>query len=145
MTRRRNARATLRPFMAQPRRTRIVVWAATMLALSVALSLVWTVLLARRSGRVVTERCGPEFCLRVAEGVRDHGLFSSEQRYEIWITRRGSPDYGYVLHHSFAWTDFDTDKTIRACRVEWTADGVTLLEPSGQRVFVPARLYERGR
>jgi hypothetical protein len=85
------------------------------------------------------------FCLRVAEGQKSHGLFSSEQLYEIWITRRGSPDYGYVVHHSFAWRDFDTNKTIRACKVAWSADGVTLLEPTGQQLFVPKKMYEAGR
>ena len=131
--------------MAVSRRTRVAGFLALVLAMSFTLSLVWTLVLGLPGGHVVMESCGTGFCLRVAEGIYQRGLFSSEQRYEIWITRKGSPDYGYVLHHSFAWTDFDTNKTIRGCRVAWTAEGVTLLEPSGQTVFVPAALYERGR
>lgn len=83
--------------------------------------------------------------MRVAEGITSYGLFSTEQLYEVWITRAGSPDYGYVVHHSFGWQDFDTDKTIRASRVEWSPDGVTLIEPTGQRLFVPEKLYRSGR
>ena len=115
------------------------------LAISLTLSLAWTALLAARSGKVVLEDCDLSYCLRVAEGHKSYALFSVEQRYEIWVTRRGSPDYGYVVHHSFAWHDFDTNVTIRASRVEWSPAGVTLLEPTGQSLFVPARLYEGGR
>jgi hypothetical protein len=103
------------------------------------------VLLSSRSKAVILESCNASFCLRVAEGQTSYGLLSTEQRYEVWITRRGSPDYGYVVHHSFAWNDFDTNKTIRACKVAWSPDGVTLLEPTGQQLFVPKKMYERGR
>jgi hypothetical protein len=126
-------------------KVRVLLLGALVLAMSVALSLVWTVLLGARSGKVILENCQGDFCLRVAEGSYHRGLFSSEQRYEVWITRRGSPDYGYVLHHSFAWNDWDTNVTIRACKIEWSTLGVTLLEPTGQSVFVPRKFYEQGR
>lgn len=116
-----------------------------MLAVSLSLSAVWTTLLATRSRKVIFENCSSGFCLRVAEGIKSYGIFSSEQLYEIWITRAGAPDYGYVVHHSFAWRGFDTDATIRACKVEWSPAGVTLLEPTGQRLFVPENLYRGGR
>ena len=119
--------------------------AALLIATSFTLSLLWTFLLGARSGKVILENCQGAFCLRVVEGIHDRGLFSAEQRYEIWITRAGSPDYGYVLHHSFGWNDWDTNRTIRACRVEWSPQGVSLREPTGQSVFVPSTLYERGR
>jgi hypothetical protein len=35
--------------------------------------------------------------------------------------------------------------TIRKSKVTWSPDGVTLLEPSGQRVFVPYALYKDAR
>lgn len=128
--------------MAQPRRAWFIL--AT-LAMSVTLSFAWTVLLATRSGKVIFQDCNPSYCLRVAEGSKSYSFISSEQRYEIWFTRRGSPDYGYVVDHSFGWHDFDSNVTIRASKVEWSADGVTLIEPSGQRLFVPRQLYEGGR
>ena len=116
-----------------------------MLGSSFTLSLVWTLLLSGRSKRVILENCDASFCLRVAEGSKSYGLLSTEQLYEIWLTRRGSPDYGYVVNHSFAWNGFDTSKTIRACKVTWSTGGVTLLEPTGQQLFVPRKMYERGR
>jgi hypothetical protein len=127
------------------RRVRLLLVGAATLALSLALSAVWTTLLATRSKRVVLNSCDSSFCLRVAEGITSYGFFSTEQLYEVWITRAGSPDYGYVVHHSFAWQSFDTEATIRACKVEWSPDGVTLLEPTGQRLFVPQKLYRSGR
>lgn len=126
-------------------RARFVLFGALALLVSLALSAVWTTLLASRSQREIFKSCSPSFCLRVAEGITSYGLFSTEQLYEVWITRAGSPDYGYVVHHSFGWQDFDTDKTIRASRVEWSPDGVTLIEPTGQRLFVPEKLYRSGR
>lgn len=126
-------------------RARFLVLGAVVLALSLALSAVWTTVLGARSQKEIFRSCSPSFCLRVAEGIKSYGLFSTEQRYEVWITRAGSPNYGYVVHHSFGWQDFDTDKTIRASRVEWSADGVTLIEPTGQRLFVPEKLYRSGR
>jgi hypothetical protein len=131
--------------MTTSRRARFLLLGAAVLATSLALSVVWTTLLASRSQKVIFKSCDPSFCLRVAEGIKSYGIFSSEQLYEVWITRAGSPDYGYVVHHSFAWQDFDTNATIRACKVEWSPAGVTLLEPTGQRLFVPENLYRSGR
>lgn len=129
----------------RPGRPRFLRLAALVLALSVPLSLLWSIVLGSRSGQLLLEDCAGSFCLRVVEGEYHRALFSSEQRYEIWITRQGSPDYGYVLEHSFAPRDEDTNVTIRACKIAWSAEGVTLLEPTGQSVFVPRALYERGR
>jgi len=131
--------------MTLSRRARLLLLAVLVLALSLALSAVWTTLLATRSKKVIFQSCDPSFCLRVAEGITSYGIFSTEQLYEVWITRAGSPDYGYVVHHSFAWQDFDTNATIRACKVEWSPAGVTLIEPTGQRLFVPQKLYRSGR
>lgn len=127
------------------RALRLGLLAGAVVAGSVVLSLVWTLLLGARSQKVILEDCSSSHCLRVAEGIKSYGLFSTEQLYEVWITRAGSPDYGYVVHHSFAWEGFDTNATIRACKVEWSPAGVTLVEPSGQRLFVPEKLYSKGR
>jgi hypothetical protein len=131
--------------MAQARRARFIILSALVLGASVTLSFVWTVLLAWRSGKVILQDCDPSYCLRVAEGSKSYSLVASEQRYEIWITRRATPDHGYIVDHSFAFNDFDSNVTIRASKVEWSPDGVTLIEPTGQRLFVPERLYEGSR
>ena len=131
--------------MTLPARARFLLLGAGVLALSLSFSVVWTVLLGARSKKVILHSCDSSNCLSVAEGIKSYGLFSTEQLYEVWITRRGSPDYGYVVHHSFAWLGFDTDATIRACKVEWSPLGVTLIEPTEQRLFVPQKLYQRGR
>lgn len=131
--------------MATSRGARPLLLLGGVIAGSVLLSGVWTLLLGARSQKVILEDCSSGYCLRVAEGIKSYGVFSTEQLYEVWITRAGSPDYGYVVHHSFAWEGFDVDATIRACKVEWSPAGVTLLEPSGQRLFVPEKLYSKGR
>jgi hypothetical protein len=126
-------------------RTRFLLLGALVLALSLTLSAVWATVLATRSQKVILQNCEPRYCLRVAEGITSYGIFSTEQLYEVWVTRSASPEYGYVVHHSFAWQDFDMNATIRACKVEWSPAGVTLIEPTGQRLFVPETLYRSGR
>jgi hypothetical protein len=120
---------------------RSVLW---LTALSTLL-LAWTLFLGSRSMKVLLRRCEGGYCLRVAEGAMAYGLLYAKQRYEIWITREVSTDYGYMLDHSFGFSDFDTEKTISASRVTWSDAGVTLIEPSGQSVFVPKHLYQGGR
>lgn len=132
--------------MASSRRAQLVFVTALIIGGSLGLSLIWTTLLCSRSKRVVFESCDAGFCLRVAEGMLERRLLgSNEQLYEVWLTRRGSPDYGYVVHHSFGWHGFDQEATIRASKVEWASAGVTLTEPSGQTLFVPFNLYAGGR
>lgn len=106
---------------------------------------IWTLVLSSRSKKELLRDCHAGYCLRVAEGITSYSLFVVKQRYEVWITREVSPGYGYVLDHSFAFTDFDTAVTIRGSKVEWSDAGVTLVEPSGQSVFVPRSVYEGGR
>ncbi len=130
--------------MTQPGRTRAIVLLLAVVLSSLTLSAVWTFLLGLRSQRVVLESCSPAFCLRVAEGITSYG-FSTKLYYEVWITRRQSPDHGYVVDHSFGAHGSSTESAIRASSVEWSDSGVTLREPSGQTLFVPKRLYEGGR
>jgi hypothetical protein len=123
-----------------------LLWLLATLALALLFGFGWALWLDARSGKVIFQDCNDGFCLRVAEGSTQHGLLSNEQLYEIWITRQHSPDYGYVLHHSFAFAgSFDDAVTIRKSKVTWSPEGVTLLEPSGQRVFVPSALYRDTR
>jgi hypothetical protein len=118
-----------------------VLWLAT----SVMLSLIWTVLIGWRSGKVLFKDCHDGHCLQVLEGFTSHHFLDFEQHYEVWVTREGG-SYGYELDHSFAYHEgLDDLATIRACRVAWADDGVSLIEPAGQRVFVPKHVYLGGR
>jgi hypothetical protein len=127
------------------RRVQIVFFAALIFGASLVLSLIWTALLCSRSERVVFKTCNSEFCISIVEGEVERRLLSSQQLYELWLTRSNEPDYGYSVRHSFAWNGFDHDATIRDSKVEWSNTGMTLTEASGQQLFVPRRLYERGR
>jgi hypothetical protein len=118
---------------------------ALFFVLSLALAGVFTLLLGLRSGTVLLRDCQGDYCLQVREGSVDYLVLAPRRRHEIWLTRRAASDYGYALDHSFAPTALDLEPTIRACKVEWSDAGVTLVEPSGQRVFVPRRVYEGGR
>jgi hypothetical protein len=131
--------------MSSPRRIQLLFWGALTLGLSCLFSLVWLTLLYSRSNAIVLESCDASYCVRVVEGLTERRLLTSEQLYELQLSRKGSPDYGYVVRHSFAWHGFDTAATIRASKIEWSSAGMTLTEPTGQSLFVPQKLYAGGR
>lgn len=127
------------------RRVQVVFFVALIFGASLGLSLIWTAIWCSRSERVVFKTCNSDYCVSVVEGAVERRLLSSQQLYELWLTRRNEPDYGYTVRHSFGWNGFDHDATIRDSKVEWSNAGMTLTEPSGQQLFVPQKLYSRGR
>ena len=81
-----------------------------------------------------------DYCLAVVER-RDLRLFVVpyvDHHHEIWIGRGPQPSYGYAVDHSF-------HGDIDGSSAEWAEDGVTFVEPSGQRLFVPADAFTGGR
>jgi len=118
----------------QVRVLRFTLVGAAWLCFGFALNLVWTC--AR--GKVSFESCDSAYCVTVRERRCLLASFCANEAHDVWITRRGNPDYGYVVTHSFV-------DDVRTVRVEWQAAGVTLLEPSGQTTFVPSKLYTGGR
>jgi hypothetical protein len=68
---------------------------------------------------------------------RDHFLFIG----------RGSdaPGYGHYLSHTVHNGYEDITDYIDRSSVEWTAEGISYIEPSGHRVFVPKAMFTGGR
>jgi hypothetical protein len=61
---------------------------------------------------------------------------------------RGSPGYGHEVRYSFHPSVDDNgalDRHLHKCTVVWAPEGVTLAEPDGHRLFVPAAAYVGGR
>jgi hypothetical protein len=110
------------------------------------------------SNRVVWQTCQPgdinyesfdPYCLSVIEGSLDwqSSLFSPPRRYRLFVGRgTEAPGYGYEVEYSFPLAPRDDpDGYIRESKVQWTKEGVTFEEPSGQRLFIPKRLFIAGR
>lgn len=92
------------------------------------------------------ESYGP-YSVYVLEGPRNWGALDFPRRHRLVIARAGDspPTYGHMLDYSFHAMGADMDSHIRQSTAEWTPDGVTFVEASGHRLFVPKRLFVGGR
>jgi hypothetical protein len=88
-----------------------------------------------RRGDAIAENCAEDYCATIRE--RGSASFCSPGDHELWITRRGNPDYGHVVRHSFA--------DVASVRFSWGAEGLRCVETSGRELFVPRMLYQGGR
>lgn len=65
--------------------------------------------------------------------------------YLLWIDQANSPpSHGHEKQYQFA-EYVDVESHIDRCTVEWNPEGVTFLEPTGHRVFVPKNAFIGGR
>ncbi|WP_407572517.1 hypothetical protein [Deinococcus altitudinis] len=69
------------------------------------------------------------------------------KRYQLFVGRALDFDhtYGYRLDYSFHSQSTTTQTAIGQVHAVWSASGVTLIEESGQRVFIPQDLFTGGR
>lgn len=120
---------------------------------SFLLAVMFTVLLTRASDRVIWQACQPEsvqydssgYCLYVGEGSLDWSRFpyTVNRRYYLVIGR--TPIYGHLKEYSFTAIFDDIETYIKKSQVEWTVEGLTFIEKSGHRLFVPKQLFMGGR
>lgn len=90
---------------------------------------------------------GPYY-LTVAEADPDwRGFpFSFRRHYMVFVgIEAGKPTYGHEVDHSFNNGLEEPDGYIRSCTVCWSRDGVTLSEPDGHALFIPASAFTGGR
>jgi len=107
------------------------------------------------SNRVVAKWTQPEtidyksfgpYELYVMEGGLNWTLFGTERRYYLFIGRaEGEPSHGHAIDYSFHPGGTDLAAHIQASKVEWSDDGVTFVEASGHRLFVPKKMFIGGR
>jgi hypothetical protein len=88
------------------------------------------------------------YCLSVIEGPRRWiNPANLERTHYIFIGRgTDAPSYGlYLDFNFFGYGKAETDAHIAASKVEWNTDGVTFIEASGRRLFIPAAAFTGGR
>ncbi|HZY85273.1 MAG TPA: hypothetical protein VFE78_10615 [Gemmataceae bacterium] len=138
------------------RRALLVVSLAALIA--VPLSGAATVWLNRPSHRVVVELPQPAgldyksfgpYSVYVLEGARDWSSpLALPMRYSVVVARSGMapPDYGHALAYSFhPGFDEDAEAHMRNSTAEWVPEGVTFVETSGHRLFIPVKMFVGGR
>lgn len=110
----------------------------------------------RPTGRVLWQDCQPAtftldntepYCLAVLEGGLNWRFLplARVRQHTVFVGRGSEISYGhytdYSLHVTGSTPLFDPAQLM----ADWTAEGVTLIEPSGHRLFIPAAAYEGGR
>ncbi len=66
--------------------------------------------------------------------------------YQIFVGRgTHAPAYGHYVQFPFHPYSDGLETYIRNCKVEWAADGVTLISESGHRLFIPKAMFIGGR
>jgi len=74
-----------------------------------------------------------------------HIPFSMKRNYFIYVGKEKIKiTYGHVKNYSFEYHQ-DIQKYLETCQVAWTSDGVTFIEPSGHKLFIPVGSFSGGR
>ncbi|MGY2894863.1 hypothetical protein [Deinococcus sp. UYEF24] len=85
--------------------------------------------------------------LTINESGIDWTTLPFSRRYQVFIGRAADTDqtYGYRLDYSFHPRSAEGQPATSQVRAAWSTSGVTLIEESGQRVFIPQALFTGGR
>jgi len=69
-----------------------------------------------------------------------------EPAYEVFVGHGpDTPSYGHSVRYSFHPGYTNPETHIRSSKVEWSADGVTFIEGTGHRLFIPKAMFVGGR
>ena len=138
--------------MAKSRRLRV---ALLILGLSSVISCATTWLLNSKSNRVISQWHQPQevdyksfdpYSFSVIEGAIDWKDLSFPRRHCLFIGRgTDAPSYGHYFDYTFHPGSEDIDEYIGRSSVEWSANGLTFIEASGHRLFVPKAMFIGGR
>jgi hypothetical protein len=125
------------------------------LVLSVPLSCCTTAALHWKSDRVIKQWCQPKeidyqsfdpYCLSVVEGSREWSNLEFPRRHYLFIGRgTAAPGYGHYLDYTFHPGYEDVDAHVARSSVEWSPEGVTFIEATGHRLFIPKAMFIGGR
>ena len=123
--------------------------------LSVFLSFVVTIVMNAPSHRVIKQWHQPKevdykshdpYTVSVIEGAIDWNNLSFPRRHYLFIGRGAdAPSYGVYLDHTFQAGFEEVDVYIGQSTVEWTPEGLTFVEASGLRLFLPKARFIGGR
>lgn len=125
------------------------------LALSLPLSCCATAALHWKSDRVVKQWCQPKevdyqsydpYCLSVVEGSREWLKPEFPRRHYLFVGRgTEAPGYGHYKEYSFHPGGAAIDDHVGRSTVVWNQDGVTFIEATGHRLFIPKEMFIGGR
>ncbi|MEW6492384.1 MAG: hypothetical protein AB1589_07715 [Cyanobacteriota bacterium] len=109
--------------------------------------------LTRASDRIIWQSCQPEslkndsygYCLYVGEGGLDWSRFPYTLNRKYYLVISVTPTYGHYKEYSFTSELEDVDTYVKESKVEWSAEGLTFIEKSGHRLFVPRKWFSKGR
>ncbi len=124
---------------------------------AVPLTCLSTCLLNWPSDRVIQQWAQPPtidyqsfdpYTLSVIKGRRKWNVLSLESHYCYYIfigSSTEAPEYGHYHDYSFSPGPEDIETHIKASKVEWNDDGLTFIEASGHRLYVPKKMFIGGR
>ena len=69
-------------------------------------------------------------------------ILSPYHQYEVWVG--WDPSYGHATEYGFHTRNANADY-FEQCRTEWSPEGVTLIEPTGHKLFIPKDAFIGGR
>ncbi|MBA7610011.1 hypothetical protein ES703_17214 [subsurface metagenome] len=85
------------------------------------------------------------YTLAVVEGARDWATLGWPRRHYIFVGRSNDvPDSGHYLAYTFH-PDNGNKEHIKKSLVEWDEDGVTFIEATGHKLFIPKKMFIGGR
>jgi hypothetical protein len=144
-------------------RTQIIVAAVAGFGVAALLALIAAAIIAnqlRPTNTVVWQTCQPDsvmyddfdpYCLSVVEGAADMQFvpFRMGRVHYLFVGRgTGAPSYGHYVAYTPQYVHFapaDLADYLTEAAVEWEADGLTFVEPSGHRLYIPAEMFTGGR
>ncbi len=99
-----------------------------------------------RQPKDIDYRSFDPYTLSVIEGAVDWYKLPFARRHYLFVGRGSdAPDYGHYLDYRFTRGYGDTDAHIAKSTVEWKPDGITFVEASGHRLFIPKAMFVGGR
>ena len=136
-------------------KTRWVIVFLVSACFGILVSCVATWFMNARSDRIVKQWHQPKdidyksfdpYTLSIIEGAIDWNNLSLPRRHYMYVGRgTEAPSYGHYLDYSFHAGFGDIDAHIGRSTVEWSAEGVTFIESTGHRLFVPKAMFIGGR
>ena len=101
----------------------------------------------QQPANITYDNQGPYYLSVVETDINWRGFPIYVKRNHIIYAGResGTPSHGHVIEYSFHAFPDNLKDFLKKATVDWTPDGVTLVLPSGHRLFVPKNMFMGGR
>jgi len=139
-----------------PKRSLLILGGLVIAIAAIALTAGMLIAWSRPTRQVVWQSCQPDtisydsydpYCLAVVEGdVNWTFMPLTVMRHHFLFVGRGTEiGYGHYVDYSPQFSAYDKAEYLAGVQLDWTVEGVTFIEPSGHRLFVPADMFTGGR